>query len=201
MADKPQYLPNCLGVYTFPSPNHRLTKDRSWLYTCRRRATGSAFQMSSKIVRMLVIEDSPSDVRLLEEAVKENNIQCEMVVAHDGVEGLAHLRMVAEGKVARPDIVILDLNLPLKNGREVLAEIKSSSALKQIPVVVMTSSRSEDDVNEAYTLNANCFISKPYNLDEYIEILRSIEEFWFHTATLPESSSEAHWVRSAAEGS
>lgn len=152
--------------------------------------------MSGKILRMLVIEDSPSDVRLLQEAIKENNIRCEMAVACDGVQGLSHLREVSDGKLDRPDLIILDLNLPLKNGREVLAEIKTSPKLKQIPVLVMTSSRSDDDVNEAYTLNANCFISKPYNLEEYVEILRSIEEFWFHTATLPEASVEqSDWIQ------
>lgn len=145
---------------------------------------------------MLVIEDSPSDVRLLQEAIKANHLRCEMAVARDGVQGLTYLRQVSEGKAPRPDLVILDLNLPLKNGREVLADIKASPQLKQIPVLVMTSSRSEDDVNDAYTLNANCFITKPYNLEDYEEILRSIEEFWVHTATLPESSFEASdWVR------
>ncbi len=139
---------------------------------------------------MLVIEDSLSDVRLLEEAIKENNIRCEMSVAHDGLEGLSFLRQVSEGKRERPDLIILDLNLPLKNGREVLAEVKTSPTLKQIPVLVMTSSHSDEDVNEAYTLNANCYITKPYNLEEYISILRSIEDFWFHTATLPESPYE-----------
>lgn len=141
--------------------------------------------MRSKLLRLLVIEDSPSDVRLLEEALKENEIRCEMAVAHDGVEGLSYLRQVSKGVAGRPDLIILDLNLPRKNGREVLAEIKTSPELKQIPVLVMTSSRSEDDVTEAYTLNANCYISKPFNLDEYIAVFRSIQEFWFNTATLP----------------
>jgi CheY-like chemotaxis protein len=131
---------------------------------------------------MLVIEDSPSDVRLIQEAVRENNIRCELVIARDGVEGLAYLRKVDEGVLDRPDLILLDLNLPRKNGREVLSEVKTSPGLKQIPVLVMTSSRSEDDVNEVYTLNANCFISKPYDLEEYIAILRSIDEFWGHTA-------------------
>lgn len=146
--------------------------------------------MQGKTLRMLVIEDSPSDIRLLQEAVKENKVRCEMSVARDGVEGLQYLRQVSEGELDRPDLIILDLNLPLKNGREVLAEIKTSPKLKQIPVLVMTSSRAEDDVNEAYTLNANCFITKPYNLEEYVEIFRSIEDFWLHTATLPDVAGE-----------
>ncbi|MCU1294442.1 MAG: response regulator, receiver [Bryobacterales bacterium] len=154
--------------------------------------------MASKVLRMLVIEDSPSDVRLIQEAVRENNICCELVVARDGVEGLAYLRKVDQGVTERPDLILLDLNLPRKNGREVLAEVKTSPGLKQIPVLVVTSSRSEDDVNEAYTLNANCFISKPYNLEEYIAVVRSIDEFWGHTATLPEAGGPAPcWVRSA----
>jgi two-component system, chemotaxis family, response regulator Rcp1 len=144
-------------------------------------------EMSQKVLRLLLIEDSPSDVRLIKEALKESQIHCELSVASDGVEGLVHLRKVAVGTLSRPDLIILDLNLPRKNGREVLSEVKSSPRLKQIPVLVMTSSRSEDDVNEAYTLNANCFISKPYDLQEYIDIVRSIEEFWLHTATLPET--------------
>lgn len=144
---------------------------------------------------MLVIEDSPSDVRLLQEAVKENGIHCEMAVARDGVQGLSYLHKVSQGLAARPDLIILDLNLPLKNGREVLAEIKTAPGLKQIPVLVMTSSRSDEDVNAAYTLNANCFITKPYTLDDYVEILRSIEEFWAHTATLPESPyAGTEWI-------
>lgn len=156
--------------------------------------------MSGKILQMLVIEDSPSDVRLLQEAIKENHIRCEMAVARDGVQGLNYLKQVKEGTVTRPDLIILDLNLPLKNGREVLAEIKAAPALKQIPVLVMTSSRSDDDVNEAYTLNANCFISKPYNLDDYIEIFRSIDEFWLHTATLPEPLPNApEWIEAPAD--
>lgn len=142
--------------------------------------------MTDRILRLLVIEDSPSDVRLLEEALRENKIACEMVVACDGVEGLSHLKRVCRGEMARPDLIILDLNLPRKNGREVLAEVKTSPDLRQIPVLVMTSSRSADDVTEAYTLNANCYISKPFDLDEYIQIFRSIEDFWFRTATLPE---------------
>ncbi len=152
--------------------------------------------MSTKSLRMLVIEDSPSDVRLLQEAIKENHMRCDLAVASDGVQGLNYLRKVSDGIVLRPDLIILDLNLPLKNGREVLAEIKSSPSLKQIPVLVMTSSRSDEDVNDVYTLNANCFITKPYDLDEYIAILRSIEDFWFRTVTLPESSSEGsgNWV-------
>jgi two-component system, chemotaxis family, response regulator Rcp1 len=154
--------------------------------------------MASKALRMLVIEDSPSDVRLIQEAVRENNICCELIVARDGVEGLSYLRKVDQGITERPDLILLDLNLPRKNGREVLAEVKTSPGLKQIPVLVVTSSHSEDDVNEAYTLNANCFISKPYNLEEYIAIVRSIDEFWGHTATLPEADrSVPCLVRSA----
>jgi chemotaxis family two-component system response regulator Rcp1 len=157
-------------------------------------------EMIGKSLRMLVIEDSPSDIRLLQEAVKENGIHCEMAVARDGMQGLAYLQKVSQGSAARPDLIILDLNLPLKNGREVLSEIKTAPDLKQIPVVVMTSSQADEDVNEAYTLNANCFITKPYSLDDYVEILRSIDDFWAHTATLPDVPfARADWVNSPSD--
>ena len=144
--------------------------------------------MALKSLHMLLIEDSPSDARLVKEALNENTIPYEMVVARDGVEGMEYLHRVEVGAAARPDIVLLDLNLPRKNGLEVLAEIKSSPTLKHIPVLVMTSSRSSEDIYGAYSLNANCFISKPGNLNDYINVVRAIEDFWFCTATLPEGN-------------
>jgi two-component system, chemotaxis family, response regulator Rcp1 len=108
----------------------------------------------------------------------------------DGLEALDVLHQVDMGLASRPDLVLLDLNLPKKNGREVLAEIKSTRNLKQIPVLVMTSSRAEDDIREAYALNANCYIVKPDDLHEYVNVVRAIEDFWFFTAMLPESFRE-----------
>ncbi len=138
-------------------------------------------------LNILHVEDSPSDVRLIKEALKENSIPVEITVARDGVEAMEYLRQSERGLVKRPDLILLDLNLPRKNGREVLAEVKGTPNLKQIPVLVMTSSKADDDVMQAYNLNANCFITKPRDLQEYIHVVRSIEDFWFVTATLPDA--------------
>ena len=138
-------------------------------------------------LKILLVEDSPSDVRLVREAMKESAISVQIVVAKDGVEAMDYLHQAELGLVVRPDLVILDLNLPRKNGREVLAEVKASPNLRQIPVVVMTSSRSDDDIQQAYALNANCYITKPNDLQEYVNVVQSIENFWFLTATLPDS--------------
>jgi chemotaxis family two-component system response regulator Rcp1 len=140
---------------------------------------------------ILLIEDSPSDVRLVREALKENSMPVQVTVARDGVEAMDYLHQVERGAISRPDLVLLDLNLPRKNGREVLAEVKGSPALRQIPVLVMTSSRSDEDVQQAYQLNANCYITKPADLLDYVKVLRSIEDFWFATATLPEAGNAA----------
>jgi two-component system, chemotaxis family, response regulator Rcp1 len=138
-------------------------------------------------LNILLIEDSPSDVRLIREALKENSMSVEMTVAQDGVEAMNHLAKAERGAISVPDLVLLDLNLPRKNGREVLAEIKNSPALRRIPVVVLTSSRSEDDIQQAYDLNANCYITKPSDLADYMNVVRAIEHFWFMTATLPDA--------------
>ncbi len=138
-------------------------------------------------LNILLIEDSPSDIRLVREALKENSIPVKVTVARDGIEAMDYLHQAEGGAISRPDLVLLDLNLPRKNGREVLAEVKGSPTLRQIPVVVMTSSRSDEDVQQAYQLNANCYITKPADLPEYVKVVRSIEEFWFATATLPDT--------------
>ena len=140
-----------------------------------------------KSLRILLVEDSPSDVRLIREALKEASVPVLIIVARDGVEATDHLQQAEAGFAVRPDLILLDLNLPRKNGKEVLAEIKASPNLKQIPVLVMTSSRSDEDIAQAYSLNANCYITKPGDLHEYIHVVRAIEEFWFLTATLPDS--------------
>jgi chemotaxis family two-component system response regulator Rcp1 len=140
-----------------------------------------------KTLRLLLVEDTPSDVRLVREALKETGIPVDMPVAGDGVEAMDYLRQVEFGMASRPDIILLDLNLPRKNGREVLADLKSSPNLKQIPVVVMTSSKADEDINGAYSLNANCYIAKPNDLIEYVNVIRAIEDFWFCTATLPDN--------------
>ncbi len=138
-------------------------------------------------LNILHVEDSPSDVRLISEALKQTSIPVQITVARDGVEAMDYLRQSESGLVRRPDLILLDLNLPRKNGHEVLAEVKGTPSLRQIPVLVMTSSKADDDVMQAYKLNANCFITKPRDLQEYIDVVRSIEEFWFVTATLPDA--------------
>jgi two-component system, chemotaxis family, response regulator Rcp1 len=139
-----------------------------------------------KFFRILLVEDSPGDVRLVREALKETSITVQLAVARDGVEAMNYLREAEMGVAPSPDLILLDLNLPRKNGREVLVEVKGSTEWRQIPVLVMTSSRSDDDIQQAYTLNANSYIAKPDDLQGYIDVVRTIEEFWFLTATLPD---------------
>ncbi|NET48178.1 MAG: response regulator [Merismopedia sp. SIO2A8] len=133
-----------------------------------------------------MIEDNRGDIRLIQEALKNTTIQCEVAVARDGVEAMDYLRRMGEFATAiRPDLILLDLNLPRKDGREVLAEIKADPDLKYIPIIVLTTSRNEDDIFKSYDLHVNCYISKSRNLAELFKIVRGIEEFWLETATLP----------------
>lgn len=135
---------------------------------------------------ILLVEDNPGDVRLTMEALREAKLLNTITNVADGVEALAYLRQ--EGKYAgasRPDLVLLDLNLPKKDGREVLAEVKSDPALKRIPIVILTTSRSEEDILKAYNLHANCYISKPVDLDQFIKVAKSIDDFWFTLVRLP----------------
>lgn len=141
----------------------------------------------TRSLRILLVEDSPSDVRLIREALKDTPVPVNLTIARDGVEATDLLHQTEKGLFSRPDLILLDLNLPRKNGREVLAEVKSSPNLRQIPVLVMTSSRNDDDVSDVYALNANCFITKPGDLDEYQNVVKAIEDFWFVTATLPDT--------------
>ncbi len=149
-------------------------------------------------LRILLVEDSPGDVRLIREALKETPVPVQMAVARDGVEAMEYLHQTGESAGSRPDLVLLDLNLPRKNGREVLAEIKASPTLKHIPVLVMTSSKADEDIAQAYALNANCYITKPGDLDEYLSVIRAIEDFWFLTATLPDALQEPKKASRAA---
>ncbi len=142
-----------------------------------------------KPVEILLVEDNPGDVRLTQEVFKEGRLSNHMHVVGDGVEALSFLRR--QGKYAgavRPDIVLLDLNLPKKDGREVLSEIKQDEDLKRIPVVVLTTSSAEQDILRAYDLHANCYISKPVDLDEFIKVVRTIEDFWLQIVRLPQDS-------------
>jgi CheY-like chemotaxis protein len=137
-------------------------------------------------IEILLVEDNPGDVRLTIEALKEGKVANKINVAVDGIEALAFLRR--EGKyenAPKPDLILLDLNLPKKNGREVLAEIKMNTHLKCIPVVILTSSQAEKDIVTTYNLHANCYITKPVDFDQFIDVVKSIENFWFTVVKLP----------------
>lgn len=137
-------------------------------------------------IEILLVEDNPGDVRLTIEALKEGRIANKINVAMDGMEAMAYLRREGRYKDApRPDLILLDLNLPRKNGREVLAEIKNDSKLKHIPVVVLTTSKAEKDIIMTYNLHANCYITKPVDFDQFIGVVKSIENFWFTVVKLP----------------
>ena len=137
-------------------------------------------------IEILLVEDNLGDARLTREALREGEVRSELHVARDGIEALAFLRRQgAYRDAARPDIVLLDLNLPRKDGREVLAEMKADPELMRIPVVVLTTSESENDIMRCYELHANCYLTKPMELDRFIEVLRAFEGFWLATAKLP----------------
>ncbi len=142
--------------------------------------------MDAHAMEVLLVEDSPGDVRLTKEAFKDAKVCINLHVATDGVQAMAFL--MREGEYAnapRPDLILLDLNLPKKDGREVLAEIKESPALKTIPVVVLTTSASEEDILRSYLLHANCYITKPVGLDGFLKVVQSIDHFWLSVVKLP----------------
>ncbi|BAY10421.1 response regulator [Calothrix sp. NIES-2098] len=137
-------------------------------------------------IEVLLVEDNPGDALLTRIALEDSKIAVHLNVVEDGVEAMAFLRKQDKyAKVPHPDIVLLDLNLPKKDGREVLAEIKSDDTLKRIPVVVLTTSQAEEDILKAYNLAANCYITKPVDFDQFVKIIRSIENFWFAIVKLP----------------
>jgi two-component system, chemotaxis family, response regulator Rcp1 len=140
----------------------------------------------SKTVQILLVEDNPGDVRLTVELFKDVNFSNAIHVVRDGVEAISFLRRIGEyTNAVRPDLVLLDLNLPRKNGREVLAEIKGDADLRCIPVVILTGSQAEDDIVKSYNLNANCYISKPVDLDRFITVVHAIQDFWLTLVRLP----------------
>jgi CheY-like chemotaxis protein len=150
-----------------------------------REATMSTSQ-TTKEISILLVEDNPGDVRLTIEALKEGRVNNRLSVVSNGFEALEYLRHVGRyASVTRPDLILLDLNLPKKNGREVLAEIKSDPALRRIPVVVLTTSEAEQDILRSYELNANCYISKPVDLDQFLRVVKSINDFWLTVVRLP----------------
>ena len=137
-------------------------------------------------IEILLIEDNPGDVRLTREALKENKVHNNLFVVEDGVEALAFLRKENQyANSPRPGLILLDLNLPKMDGRQVLAEIKADPKLKRIPVVVLTTSEAERDIFETYNLHANCYVTKPIDLDQFITVIKAVEGFWLTIVKLP----------------
>jgi chemotaxis family two-component system response regulator Rcp1 len=143
-----------------------------------------------KPISILLVEDNPADIRLTEEALKECKLVNSLSVVTDGEAALAHLRREGEyTDVSRPDLVLLDLNLPRKSGQEVLAEMRADEDLKSIPVVVLTASRAEKDVIMSYDLSCNCYVIKPLDFDQFNEVVQAIQDFWFTIVKLPPTGS------------
>jgi two-component system, chemotaxis family, response regulator Rcp1 len=143
-------------------------------------------QRAIRTIDILMVEDDPGDVRLTREALKGSKVLHSLNVVEDGVAALDYLRRVGPYQDAvRPDIVLLDLNLPRKDGREVLSAMKQDASLKTIPVVILTTSQAEEDVLRAYNLNANCYVTKPVDFDQFMRIVRTIQDFWLNVVTLP----------------
>jgi two-component system, chemotaxis family, response regulator Rcp1 len=142
----------------------------------------------SGTIEVLLVEDSPGDVRLTREALKDAKVHISLHVATDGIEAMAFLERTGPHiNAPRPDLILLDLNLPKKDGREVLKEIKENPSLRIIPVVILTTSSSEADVLQSYHLHANCYISKPVDLDGFLKVIQSIDNFWLSVVKLPRS--------------
>jgi chemotaxis family two-component system response regulator Rcp1 len=137
-------------------------------------------------IEILLVEDNPGDVRLTKEALKEGKVYSNLHTVKDGVEAMEFLRREGKYKsVPRPDIILLDLNLPKKDGREVLQEIKTDGELRRIPVVVLTTSKAEEDVLRTYDLHANCYVTKPVDLEKFMVVVKTIDSFWLTVVTLP----------------
>ena len=142
-------------------------------------------------IEILLVEDNPGDSRLAKEALKESKLKNNLYVAEDGVEAMNFLYKTGKySKMPRPDLIILDLNLPKKDGREVLAEIKNDDDLKRIPVVILTISKAEEDILKTYNLHANCYVTKPLDLDQFMKVVRSIEDFWLTIVKLPNGKND-----------
>jgi CheY-like chemotaxis protein len=144
------------------------------------------FEGSCRFFEVLLVEDNPGDAQLTKIALEEGKVRINLNVVEDGVEAILYLRRIGKYATAtQPDLILLDLNLPKKDGREVLTEIKADEALKRIPVVILTTSQSEEDILKVYNLNANCYITKPVDFERFVKIVRSIEHFWFTIVKLP----------------
>ena len=142
--------------------------------------------MLGEFIEILLVEDNPADIRLIKEVFKDFTIQNEIRVVRDGIAAMEYLHKNGKYKnTSRPNLVLLDLNLPLKDGRDVLVEIKEDEDLKSIPVIILTTSNSPEDIAEAYRHYASCYITKPANLDNFIKVLKSLEDFWLNMMRLP----------------
>lgn len=145
-----------------------------------------SLELEEKQKTIFLVEDNKADIRLIQEALKTSTIPNHVVTARDGVDAIAFLRQEGEyADAPHPDLILLDLNLPKKDGREVLAEIKADPRLKRIPVVVLTTSQNDEDISHSYELHVNCYIRKSRNLTQLFKIVKGIEEFWLTTVTLP----------------
>jgi chemotaxis family two-component system response regulator Rcp1 len=143
-------------------------------------------KIEGKPVEILLVEDNPGDVRLALEALKECKMRNNIAVVKDGAAALEYLhREGSQAGASRPDLILLDLNLPRVDGREVLSQIKSDPDLRRIPVVILTTSKSEEDIIRTYDLHANCYISKPVDMDQFVNVVKKIEDFWFTIVKLP----------------
>jgi two-component system, chemotaxis family, response regulator Rcp1 len=144
------------------------------------------FNSAPHPIDILLVEDNAADVRLTQEVFSDSKVRNHLMVASNGEEALACLRRQGKFKAnARPDLILLDLNLPIKDGREVLAEIKADPNLKRIPVVILTTSKAEEDILKTYNLHANCYITKPVDLEQFVTVVRYIEDFWLAIVKLP----------------
>ena len=142
--------------------------------------------MNGRAIHILVVEDNPGDARLILEALKQTNARNRLSHVLNGVQALQFLRRGGDHTLAaRPDLVLLDLNLPGKDGREVLAEIKADAILRSIPVIILTTSQAHDDILRSYDMNANCYVTKPADLSQFTEVIRCVDEFWRTIAKLP----------------
>lgn len=145
--------------------------------------------MNERPIEILLIDDNEGDIRLVQEALIENNLRYSLHVARDGVEAMDFLMKQGDYRhKPTPDLIFLDLNMPRKSGREVLAEIKANRLLRVIPVVVLTTSANVQDIDESYQLHANCYVTKPVDLHRFIEIVRKVGDFWFSVARLPSTT-------------
>ena len=142
--------------------------------------------MTRKQITILLVEDNPGDARLTQEALKDGNYRMKVHHVKDGVEALALLQKGEQyANVPRPDLILLDLNMPRMNGLELLEKVKGDKSLKQIPVIILTISEAEEDISRAYDLNANCYINKPVDLGQFTDVAKTIETFWFTVVKLP----------------